>query len=486
MNNLSRFRLAGITASTAVGITLLSSCNTMIVGRDYHNPEIIVPDTWHQSLSSDLRSHSSSLQSWWTKFNDPTLNKLIALSSQANPDVKIALERVIEAQEGRVVSRSGLAPSVDLGGAYNSASQSENARPSSGIGGQNYKNWSTGANASWELDFFGGVRRAIESSDATAEAVEEAYRDTLVTLYAEVAYSYIEVRTFDERIRQARNNIKNQQESVDLTGERFKAGISPELDVSQAETNLANSRAFVPQLRAQRAKSLNRLATLLGKYAGEGEALVKKSRGIPIPSSKTGIGLPTNLLRSRPDIRRAERELAAQTARIGVTEADLYPRFSLAGDFNFTSANTANLLDSASAGYNFGPTFKWNIFSAGRIRSQVRIEESRTKQALYAYEQAVLHGVEDVETSLASAFYERDRLSALNDSVKAATKTVNLVKTNYKEGLVDFQNVLDAERTIFSSQDAAATSKGVLSAAYVSLFKSLGGGTVMPEVAIQK
>lgn len=486
MNSLSRFQLASIATSAAIGITLLSSCNTMIVGRDYQSPEIVLPDTWHQSLSSDLRSHSSSLQSWWVKFNDPTLNKLIALSSQANPDAKIALERVIQAQEGRTISRSGLAPSVDVGGAYNSASQSENSTPYSSVGGQNYKNWSTGATASWELDFFGGVRRAIESSDATAEAIEEAYRDTLVTLYAEVAYSYIEVRTYEERIRQANNNIKNQQDSVNLTRERFKAGLSPELDVSQAETNLANSKAFVPQLRAERAKSLNRLATLLGQYAGEGESLVKNTKGIPIPSSKTGIGLPTNLLRSRPDIRRAERELAAQTALIGVTEADLYPRFALAGDFAFTSANTSNLFDGSSGGYSFGPTFKWNVFSAGRIRSQVRIEESRTKQALYAYEQAVLHGVEDVETSLSSAFYERDRLSALNDAVKSATKTVSLVKTNYKEGLVDFQNVLDAERTIFNSQDTAATSKGVLSAAYVSLFKSLGGGTEMPEVAIQK
>ncbi|MEO1856163.1 MAG: TolC family protein, partial [Rubritalea sp.] len=440
----------------------------------------------HQSLASDLRSHSSALQSWWTKFNDPTLNKLIDLASQANPDVKIALERVIEAQEGRTISRSAIAPIVDVGGTYNSASQSENSTPLSGIGGQNYKNWSTGASASWELDFFGGVRRAIESSDATAEAIEEAYRDTLVTLYAEVAYSYLEVRTYEERIRQARNNIKNQQKSVELTRERFKAGLSPELDVSQAETNLANSKAFVPQLRAQRAKSLNRLSSLLGQYAGSCESLVKNTQGIPIPSRKTGIGLPTNLLRSRPDIRRAERELAAQTSRIGIAEADLYPRFTLAGDFTFTSANTSNLFDGASTGYNFGPTFKWNVFSAGRIRSQVRIEESRTKQALYAYEQAVLHGVEDVETSLSSAFYERDRLTALNDAVISSTKTVDLVKTNYKEGLVDFQNVLDAERTIFNSQDTAATSKGALSAAYVSLFKSLGGGTVMPEVTAPK
>ena len=197
MNSLSRFQLASIAASVTIGATFLSSCNTMLVGRNYQSPEIVLPDTWHQSLTSDLRSHSSSLQSWWTKFNDPTLNKLIDLSSQANPDVKIALERVIEAQEGRTISRSGLAPTVDLDGGYNSASQSENSKPSSIIAGQNYKNWSTGAAASWELDFFGGVRRAIESSDATAEAIEEAYRDTLVTLYSEVAYSYIEVRTYE-------------------------------------------------------------------------------------------------------------------------------------------------------------------------------------------------------------------------------------------------------------------------------------------------
>ncbi|MFC4993790.1 efflux transporter outer membrane subunit [Rubritalea tangerina] len=486
MNRPKGAALVHLPLSALILGSLLTSCNTMIVGKNYQSPEIITPDTWHQSLAKDMRSSSSSLHSWWKKFNDPTLTKLVNMSAKANPDVKIALERVVEAQEGRRISRSGLAPTVDLAGNVLGSSQSENTDPPNLLGGQSYENWSTGASASWELDFFGGVRRAIESSDATAEALEEAYRDTLVTLFSEVAFSYIEVRTFEERIRQAQNNIKNQAESVELTQERFEAGLVPELDVSQAQTNLANSRALVPQLRAQRAVSLNRLATLLGKYAGEGEALVNNSKGIPMPSSNTGIGLPTNLLRSRPDIRRAERELAAQTARIGVAEADLYPRFFLAGDFAFQSGNTNNLFNSSSGAYSFGPSFRWNIFSAGRIRSQIKVEESRTRQALYFYEQTVLRGVEDVENSLASAFYERDRMSALNDAVQSAQRTVDLVKTNYKQGLVDFQNVLDAERTIFNSQDAAATSKGVVAAAYVSLYKSLGGGTVMPEVSIQK
>lgn len=458
----------------------------MIVGNDYTAPKLILPDTWNQSLSKDLHSHSSSLNGWWHQFNDPRLSQLIELSTQANPDAKIAVERVIEAQEGRRIARSGLGPSAAANAEVLRSSPSRNTDPMSAVGGQTFDHWDVGGTTSWEIDFFGGVRRTIESSDATAEAIEEAYRDTLVTLYAEVAYSYIEVRTLEKRLRHAYANIKNQRDSVSLTKERFDAGLVPELDVSQAETNLATSRALIPQLKAQRAQSLNRLATLLGKYAEEGEALVKKSKGIPVPSSKTGIGLPTKLLRSRPDIRRAERELAAQTARIGVAEADLYPRFALAGNFSFQSATTRNLLDGSSAAYHFGPALRWNIFSSGRIRAQVRAEESRTRQALYAYEQSVLRGIEDVENSLSSAFYERDRLSALNDAVRSSKKTVNLVKTNYRSGLINFQNVLDAERTIFNNQDSAAVSKGLLASAYVSLFKALGGGTVMPDVASTK
>ncbi|QQL45331.1 efflux transporter outer membrane subunit [Sulfuriroseicoccus oceanibius] len=477
----SRIRIPSIAGAMAAPLAALALNSCMIVGENYAPPELVTPDTWHQSLASDLRSSTSSLEKWWTKLNDPTLDELIEKSADANPSVKIALERVVEARAARRVARSALFPSVDGEGGVSRSKSSANTEPRSPFGGQEFDQWTAGANAGWELDFFGGVRRAVESADASAEAIEEAYRDTMVTLYAEVAQSYIDIRTFERRLELAQNNIEVQRSSLGIAEERFGAGLVPELDVSQARSILASTRAAIPFLREQRTLAINRLAALLGTYPNEAEKLIAKSRGIPSPGANAGIGLPADLLRSRPDVRQAERELAAQTARIGVAEADLYPRFALGGTFAFQSANGSNLLDSDSSTYSFGPSFRWNLFNAGRVRNLVKIEESRTKQALYAYENAVLKGVEDVENNLASTYHERDRYRALVNAVDAAQQTVDLVTTSYTEGLVDFQNVLDAQRTILTRQDEAAVSKGRIASAYVRLYKALGGGTKMSK-----
>ncbi|WP_193215016.1 efflux transporter outer membrane subunit [Luteolibacter marinus] len=463
---------------------LFAGC--MVVGTDYTDPSAITPDTWHQSLAADLHSGSSSLESWWTRFNDPTLNRLVDTARSSNRDIAIAAERVTEAKAARGIARSQLFPSLDFGGGVSRNRSSENTG-SSLAAGKTTDFWSTGLDAGWEADLFGGVRRSVEAADASAEGVEEVYRDTLVSLLAEVAYNYIQVRTLEERIRIAETNIKNQQESVGLTQDRLDAGIVPELDVSQASSNLANTKAVVPSLRNQRSIAVNRLATLIGRYPSAAESMLGKSKGIPVPSRSAGIGIPADLLRARPDIRAAERNLAAQTALIGVAEADLYPRFTLAGTFQLQALDAENLLESRSRNYSFGPSFRWNIFSAGRIQSQIAIEESRTKQAYYAYQNAVLKGVEEVENSLASVANERERLAALNDAVEASAKTVSLVTDNYREGLIDFQNVLDAQRTIFANEDSRAVSQGQIAVAYVSLYKALGGGTRMrpPKVASQ-
>jgi len=451
----------------------------MLVGVNYTAPEMVLPDAWHQRLAGDLNSGSSSLESWWRKFNDPTLNRLIDRSRKANPDLKLALERVTEARAARGVARSQLFPTINTGGDLVRSRSSESFLGPLPPAGNPSNYWGTGFDAGWEIDFFGGVRRSIESAKATEEAFVEAYRDTTVSLLAEVAINYVEFRTFEERISLARANIENQRDSVQLTRDREEAGLAPELDVSQAETNLASSEALIPALKEARTLSANRLSTLLGGYPGSINSWLSSSRGIPVPGRSAGIGIPANLVRSRPDIRRAERLLAAQTAQIGVAEADLYPRFTLAGDFAFQAANPSDLLDADSRAYSFGPSFRWQIFSAGRIKNQIAIEESRTKQAYLNYESTVLKAVEDVENSLAKVANERERLVLLEKAVSSARKTVSLVKDNYREGLVDFQNVLDAERTIFVAEDEAATSRGRISSGYISLFKALGGGTVM-------
>lgn len=448
----------------------------MIVGRNHTTPDLITPDSWHHSLTTDLRSGSPSLETWWTRFNDPALNRLVRAARDSNRDLAIAYERIHEARAARGIARSQLFPQLDATGGVNRGRTSENV--GNPAGGNTRDLWSTGLDAGWEIDFFGGVRRSVESADASVAATEELYRDTMVSLLAEVAFAHIQIRTFDERIRLAEKNIRNQSDSVKLTEDRLEAGLSPELDVSQATTNLATTRAVVPALRDQRAAALNRLAVLIGRYSSAANSFVDTG-GIPSPKPSAGIGIPADLVRARPDIRAAERRLAAQTARIGVAEADLFPRFSLSGTFQLQSLAFSSLPESNSRNYAFGPSFRWNIFSAGRIKNQIAIEESRTRQAYLDYENSVLKGVAEVETALAAVRNERDRLAALQTAVDSSQKTVELVKANYREGLIDFQNVLDAERTIFANEDALAVSRGQIAAAHVSLFKALGGGTPM-------
>ena len=462
----------------ALTASLLAGC--MVAGVDYTAPDAIVPDSWHQNLTADLSSTSSSLENWWRKFDDPALNRLVQEAMASNRDLAVAFERVNEARAARGIARSQLFPTLDGTGGANRSRASENNLLFAFPGATKpQNNFALGLEAGWELDLFGGVRRSIESADASVEATAELYRDTLVSLLAEVSLNYIQLRTLEERLEVARRNIKNQESSLELTRARLDAGLAPELDATQAEANLATTRAAVPFLQNQRAQALNRLATLIGRYPQAAATFVPSGGGIPSTPSSAGIGLPADLVRARPDIRAAERQLAAQTAQVGVAAADLYPRFTLGGTFALQSLNSGNLLDAGARSYSFGPNFRWALFNAGRIRSQIDIQESRTRQAYFNYENAVLRGVEEVENALASLRYERDRLAELDRAVAAARRTEELVNTNYTEGLVDFQNVLDAQRTVFANEDEAAISRGQIAASYVALFRALGGGTPM-------
>lgn len=451
----------------------------MLVGVNYTAPEMVVPDAWHHRLAGDLNSGSSSLKSWWRKFNDPTLNRLVDRARKANPDLKLALERVTEARAARGVARSQLFPTVGAGGDMVRSRASESLLGPVPPAGKTSDYWQTGFDAGWEIDFFGGVRRSIESATASEEAAMEAYRDATVSLLAEVALNYVEYRTLDERIRVARKNIARQERSLQLTRDKEQAGLVSKLNVSQIETTVRTSETLIPLLQAQRSLARNRLGTLVGGYPGSIDSWLGTSKAVPMPARSAGVGIPANLIRSRPDIRRAERELAAQTARIGVAEADLYPRFTLAGSFAFQAANPSDLLDADSRAYSFGPSFRWQIFSAGRIKNQIKIEESRTRQAYLAYESTVLRAVEDVENSLAQVVSGRARLGSIDKALGSARQTVTLVGELFDVGNVSTLELIDAERVLFTTEDEAIVTKGAISAGYISLYKALGGGTVM-------
>ncbi len=296
-------------------------------------------------------------------------------------------------------------------------------------------------------------------------------------LYAEVSTNYVEVRALQDRIKYVRGNIETQRKSLQLTKDRFDAGLAPDLDVQQAELNLARTESTLPSLQMRLVQTINRLGVLLGEHPDALHDQLVKPSSIPKPSEQITVGLPIGLLRQRPDIRQAERELAAQTALIGVAKADLYPSFSLFGTFEVAANDFSDVFSySKSRMHSFGPSFTWNIFDGGRVRNQIKAEDARTEQALVRYEQIVLDALEDVENAMISYIQEEVRRSALERSVKAARKSTDLVRTLYISGLTDFQNVQEMERFQFEQEDQFAESEGMVIQNLISIYRSLGGG----------
>ncbi|MDA7921866.1 efflux transporter outer membrane subunit [Verrucomicrobiales bacterium] len=449
---------------------------------NYQSPGAKVPDRWTSSIQPHLDNDGACLTEWWKGFKDPVLNELIARARAENPDFKIAMQQILKARAQRGVAKSQMLPILSSNAGYARTRQSERlgfAAPLNPI-----DVYSTGLESGWEIDVFGGLKRGVESADANIEASVENYRDLLVSLFADVALNYVDYCTFDERIYVANQNIGIQKKSLDLAQSRLDAGLVSKIDVAQARTNLDTSRALIPQLQGQLAAAQNRLASLTGGYPHSVTGLLSRARSIPQPRRDFAVGCPADLLRARPDIRKAERELAASVANIGVAESELYPKFSLAGSLQLQSLDISNLPDAAASAYSFGPSVRWNLFSSGQIKNLIRVEEANAMQAYAAYEKAVLLAVEEVETSLVGVATERQRLAALRRAVVSATESVDLVGDNYKEGLVDFQRVIDTERVKFQNEDQAVLSKGQVARNYIALYRALGGGAAVEEVTL--
>ncbi len=462
--------LRNILILSVLGMVFSPGCIT--VGPDYVPPEQAMPDAWHQELVRDLAEGETSMKTWWKSLNDPILNNLIERASSGNLDLQEAAARVMEAEALRGISAGERFPDINGFGDMERSRTSEDFPPPTGK--RNDYIYALGLDTSWEIDFWGRIRRLVESADAGIQASIEAYRDVQVLLFAEVALNYVEVRTLQARIDFAENNVKTQRESLEITKARLNAEIVGELDVRQAELNLASTEAFIPVLRSRMLQAINRLGVLLGEFPSALYEELIDPMPIPQPTESITMSMPADLLRQRPDIRRAERELAAQTARIGVATSELYPRFFLLGDFGF--GGSSDIFDYDKRSWSIGPSFRWNIFDGGRVRNFIRVEDALTEQALVRYEKTVLDALEEVENSLISYTEEIKRRGYLEDSVEAAQKSVDLVKTLYITGLTDFQNVLDMERSLFSQQDDFASSKGNVTQNMIRIYRALGGG----------
>lgn len=472
-------------------VLFLTGCAA--VGPDYVPPEKITPEKFNAALSEDQKAKLSlpeteqetdeaktefakqvtpaMLADWWNTLEDPLLTQLIEWAIRGNLDLQLAQSRLREERASRGIARSGLFPTIEGGAAF--ARQKSSGQSGSG---NEVNLYSSGFDASWEIDLFGGIRRSIESAQASVEARQEELNDTLVTLVAEVAINYIEIRAFQARLEAAVNNLESQDETLQIVQNRLDAGLTSTLSLEQAKYNLENTKSEIPTLQTGIEQGKNGLAVLLGEYPGTLAEALEQYQKIPTVSIEVAVGVPADLLRRRPDVRRAERELAAQTAQIGVATADLYPRLFLFGSVGLESISAASFFTGPAAAFQLGPQITWPVFNAGRIRQNINVQSEQQNQALIQYEASVLTAVKDVENALIDFANEQVRRQALIKSTQSAKSAVSLSRELYTAGLTDFIGVLDAERALFSFQDQLAVSEGKVTSNLIRLYKSLGGG----------
>jgi NodT family efflux transporter outer membrane factor (OMF) lipoprotein len=451
---------------------LLSACAA--VGPDYKPPDMTLPDHWHHQTDRAAQvsgDTSPSQEPWWQVLQDPLLVRLVAQAEANNRDVRQALARVRQARAKLGLNAADRYPTLDGSGAFSRSRGSENLG-----GGVERDRYTAGLDAGWELDIFGGVRRSVEAAAADLDAGEYDLRDVWVSQAAEVVRNYIQVRIIQARLAVAEENLTIQQQTLELTQWRFQAGLSDDLAAQQSLYNLESTRARIPALQIELEASLNRLAVLLGQAPGAVHALLNEPQPIPSVKTEVAVGIPAETLRQRPDVAYAERKLAAQTARIGVATAELYPKLRLSGSIGLEAMNSGDLFGTVSQNYSMGAGISWRIFDAGAVRRNIDVQTALQEELLARYEGVVYAALEEVENALEAFAREQERLHSLETATLAAQTAVQLALDKYKAGLSDFSNVLDAQRSLLSLQDSMTQSRGTLVTDLIALYKALGGG----------
>ena len=463
----------GMVRALAAGLlALAAACGAL--GPDHETPEASVPASWREEPGSGLAPGTAELAGWWRRLDDPVLEDLVERAARQSLDLRGSWARLREARALRGVAGAERLPSLDGGLSYQRRGESD----STPLGGfvPDHDLWTAGLDAAWEIDLWGRIRRSVEAADAELAASVEDLRDVAVSVAAETAIHYVDLRAFQRRLAIARSNVDLQEQTLELVRARFEAGLVGERDLAQALTNVATTRSRLPELEIGQRAAENRLAVLLGLPPGALAAELAPEQPIPVPPVEVAVGVPADLLRRRADVRRAERVLAAETARIGVAEGDLYPRLALFGSIGVASEDFSDLFDSASGFFGIGPSIRWSIFQGGRLRARVEAQEARAEQALVAWEGAVLGALEETENAMTAFVREQARRAALLDAQTQAARAVELARTQYREGVTDFQAVLDSERALALLQDDVARSEAAIATDLVVLYKALGGG----------
>ncbi|HXX56447.1 MAG TPA: efflux transporter outer membrane subunit [Thermodesulfovibrionales bacterium] len=467
--------------SLVAAVSLLFTCCS--VGPNFRKPDVSVSQNWLEAGDERVKGESSDYRYWWRVFDDPVLDKLIDEAYKNNLTLRIAGVRVLEAR-----AQLGIA----IGEFFPQSQQASGSlifnRPSDAgvIPLSQYYVAQIGLSAAWELDFWGKFRRAIESANDIWLGSIANYDNALVTLTADVANSYIVIRTLEKRIEIARQNLEVQEKSVDIAKARLRYGTASQLDVELAKTQLNHTAALIPPLEILLRQAKDSLCFLLGMPPNDLEGLLGGPSDIPVSPPEVIVGIPTDLLRRRPDIRSAEYRAAAQSAQIGVAVADLYPAFSLTGSFGFLSSTTGtsklgDLFKWSSQNITAGPSFQWSIFNYGQITNNVRLQDAFFQELLITYQNTVLAAQQEVEDNLVAFLKAQDRAEFLVLSTEAARKSLDLSVLQYREGTKDFVTVLIAQQALLNQQDDLADTLGTISGSLVRVYRALGGGWEIRE-----
>jgi NodT family efflux transporter outer membrane factor (OMF) lipoprotein len=443
------------------------------VGPNYAQPPAPVAPAWIEAGDPHLQNCPALDCGWWTAFGDPTLGNLINTAYRENLNLRIAGTRILEARAQRNIAAGNLFPQSQT--AVVDYAHGQLSKNLSVPFGSKLDVWATGFNASWEPDFWGRFRRVIEASDATVDASIEGYRDALVLMLSEVATGYVQVRTYEQRLNYGRANVDIQTGSLRLAEERFRKGASSELDVRQARANLAQTESLLPGLEAGRRQASHRLAVLLGMPATDVASRFPPT-GIPQPPAEISIGVPADLLRRRPDIGQAERQLAAESARVGVAQADFYPRVSLNGFLGYTAKDLNELYEPKSFTAIILPTVSWPILNYGRIVNGVRAEDARFQRAALEYQQTVLMAGQEVEDALTGFLQAQQQARRLEEEVEQLERAVGLATEQFVGGLTDFNRVYETQASLVNAKDQLALARGNIALNLIQAYKALGGG----------
>ena len=475
---------------TLVTLTLLAGCAP--VGPDFVRPDLPANPAWLEAELEQFDTDAPELAEWWKRLNDPVLDELIATALTNNNNLRIAGLRVLESQASLNIATGQQYPQGQVVAGDATAVGASESNANTTAGDLSFTQFNLGASLSWEIDFWGRFRRGIEAADANLLASMASFDEAMILVIAQVANTYTAIRSTEEQLRLAQESLAIQQRSYDIVELLYRNGESSELDALQARTLLLGTEASIPGLKTVLQQAKNALSVILGLPPSDISKMLERDEHFPVLPDNVSVGIPADMLRQRPDVRRAELQAIAQNALVGVANANLYPSFSLNGYLGLAAAGNTDttrtgdsgigeLFRSDSLTYSVGPSFVWPFLNYGRIRNDIRVQDARLQQALVQYRETAIQAAREVEDAMTALVNSHEQDDILQQTVEVAQRSSDLSMLRYQEGFADYQRVLNAQQALFGAQQRFASNRGAVLTNYINLYRSLGGGWQTPE-----